>query len=122
MRHKAETWSKWRGLVSEQRDSGKSVAAFCRERGLPVSQMFAWKRRLRVTAAAGRSSSVEWEPGAPKFVALEVVPTIEAQCPLSVTPGRAIEVRLERGRSLMVEPGFDASHLRALLAVLEAEA
>jgi hypothetical protein len=34
----------------------------------------------------------------------------------------AIEVRLSKGRSVLVEPGFDASHLRALLAVLEREA
>jgi len=34
----------------------------------------------------------------------------------------AIEIRLNKGRSLFVEPGFDASHLRALLALLEAEA
>jgi hypothetical protein len=34
----------------------------------------------------------------------------------------AIEVRLARGRSLMVVPGFDADHLRALLAVLESGA
>jgi hypothetical protein len=34
----------------------------------------------------------------------------------------AIEVRLNKGRSLLVEPGFDASHLRALLTVLETEA
>jgi len=34
----------------------------------------------------------------------------------------AIEVRLSKGRSLLVGPGFDASHLRALLAVLETEA
>jgi hypothetical protein len=32
----------------------------------------------------------------------------------------AIEVRLHCGRSLMVEPGFDADHLHQLLAVLEA--
>jgi len=31
----------------------------------------------------------------------------------------AIEIRLREGCSLVVEPGFDASHLRALLAVLE---
>jgi hypothetical protein len=31
----------------------------------------------------------------------------------------AIEIRLRAGRSLVVEPGFDASHLRALLSVLE---
>jgi hypothetical protein len=34
----------------------------------------------------------------------------------------AIEIRLSKGRSLFVEPGFDASHLRALLAVLGTEA
>lgn len=123
MSHKAETWSKWRGLVAEQQDSGKSMAGFCRERGVPVSQMFAWKRRLRDSAAAERSSSAGWASGTPKFVALEVVPPpIEAQCSSSVKCGLAIEVRLERGRSLMVEPGFDASHLRALLSVLEGEA
>ena len=37
-------------------------------------------------------------------------------------PGRAIEVRLNAGRSIVVEPGFDAGHLRALLAVLESRA
>jgi hypothetical protein len=30
-----------------------------------------------------------------------------------------IEVRLRGGYSLLIEPGFDAGHLRALLAVLE---
>lgn len=108
MRHKAETWSRWRSLVTEQRDSGRSVAAFCRERGLPVSQMFAWKRRLREAETA-------------QFVEIDVKPCSE---PLHVAPARsaAIEVRLAGGRSLVVEPGFDAKHLRALLSVLEAEA
>lgn len=108
MRHKAETWSKWRDLVTEQRDSGKSVAAFCRERGVPVSQMFAWKRRLREAETA-------------QFVAIDVKQCSE---PAHVGPVHsvAIEVRLAGGRSLVVEPGFDVHHLRALLAVLEAEA
>ena len=34
--------------------------------------------------------------------------------------GRAIEIRLGGGRSILVEPGFDAAHLGAVLAVLEA--
>ena len=94
--------------MTEQRDSSKSVAAFCGERGLPVSQMFAWKRRLREAETA-------------QFVEVGVKPCSE---PLHVAPVRraGIEVRLARGRSLVVEPGFDAHHLRALLAVLEAEA
>jgi len=79
------------------------VAAFCRERGLCAPYFFAWKKRL--SQAAGE-----------KFVAVHVV---EAGEPAA---SRAIEVRLCGGRSMLVEPGFDAAHLRAVLAVLEARA
>ena len=120
---KAEAWAKWRGLVAEQWQSGQGVATFCRERGLRSGQFFAWKKRLR-------------EAETPKFVAVEVGPVAETKRPAPEPPGTglcpwsgalvmhdgAIEVRLMRGRSLVVEPGFDAHHLRALLAVLEAEA
>jgi transposase-like protein len=106
---KAEAWAKWRGLVAEQSQSGQSVSGFCSERGLRSGQLFAWKKRLREAEAA-------------KFVAVEVAPVRETKCPAAVVHSEAIEVRLGRGRSLMVEPGFDAHHLRALLSVLEAEA
>ena len=103
----AEVWAKWRGLVSEQTQSGQSGATFCRERGLPVWQFYDWKKRL-----------VEGEVA--KFVSVEVKPA-EFGVSSSVAGDKAIEIRLRRGRSLVVEPGFDASHLRALLAVLESE-
>lgn len=32
--HKAEAWTKWRGLVAKQNQSGQNLAAFCRELGL----------------------------------------------------------------------------------------
>ena len=108
-RRKVEAWAKWRGLVSEQMESGLGVAAFCRERGLKSGQFFAWKKRLREAEAA-------------KFVAVEVAPDAETRKPAPVMRGGALEVRLGRGRSIVVEPGFDAHHLRALLLVLEAEA
>lgn len=104
---RAEAWAKWRALVGEQEQSGRSVAAFCRERGLRSGRFFAWKKRLRDREAA-------------KFVAVEVTPVAEAGKPALGVPGGAIEVRLAGGRSLVVEPGFDAHHLRALLLVLEA--
>jgi len=111
MRQRAEAWSRWGGLVTEQRDSGQSVAAFCRERGLPVSQMFAWTRRLRgAEAVQAQFVEVAVKPSAPPL--LRVAPLRSA----------AIEVCLARGRSLVLEPGFDAHHLRALLSVLESEA
>jgi transposase-like protein len=104
----AEAATRWRGLVSEQVESGKSVAAFCRERGVPASQLFSWKKRFRQAESA-------------KFIEAAVVPAME-NTPLAATRGRTIEVRLRGDRTLIIEPGFDARHLRALLTVLESEA
>ena len=100
MRKRPEVWAKWRGLVSEQKRSGQSVAAFCREHGVCAPQLFAWKKRLGQAAAQG-------------FVSVQVTEDPPA------TAGPAIEVRLSGGRSVIVEPGFDAVHLRAVLDVLE---
>ena len=97
---------KWRGLVSEHGRSGQTVAAFCRERGLCAPQFFAWKKRLRQAAAA-------------QFVEVQLVGTRDPG-PMAAAHSRAIELRLGDGRSVLVEPGFDADHLRALLAALEA--
>ena len=74
---------------------------------LRVWRFYDWKKRL-----------VEGEVA--KFVSVEVKPA-ELAVSSSVPGDKAIEIRLRRGRSLVVEPGFDASHLRALLAVLESE-
>lgn len=101
-----EEWTKWRGLVSEQIASGQSVAAFCRDRGLRDGQFYDWKKRVS-------------EAEAVKFVSVKVAP---GEGPAAVAAVKSIEIRLRRGRSLVVEPGFDAQHLRALLSVLEPEA
>jgi hypothetical protein len=109
MRHgSTEVWTKWRELVSEQSQSGQSVAAFCGERGLRAWQLYEWKKRLR-------------ESEATKFVEVQIAPPEEPMRPV-VARSSAIEIRLREGRSLVVEPGFEAGHLRALLAVLESEA
>ena len=96
-------WTKWRELVTEQADSGQGVAAFCRDRGLTASQFFAWRKRLR-QAAAG-------------FLEVQVLRT-PAQA--SVVNSRAIEICLSEGRRILVEPGFEPNHLRAVVAALEA--
>ena len=83
------------------------MAEFCRERGLATSQLFAWKRKVREADAA-------------QFVSVEVASVAETKRPAPVMHSGAIEVRLGGGRSLVVEPGFDAHHRRALLSALEA--
>jgi hypothetical protein len=95
-------------LLCEQGESGQSVAAFCRDRGLRGSMFYKWKKR------------VEENDGA-QFIEVKVAACREAVRAVPAN-SRAIEVRLNKGLKLVVEPGFDANHLRALLSVLEGEA
>jgi hypothetical protein len=97
---------KWQSLISEQEESGQSVAAFCRARELHESQFHYWKKRLR-------------EAARPEFVEVQVAKPHLSSRHFRSGMGSAIEVRLSNGRSLIVAPEFDASHLRALLAVVE---
>ena len=102
---RSELWAKWRGLIAEQSQSGQTVKAFCHDRGLRDSLFYDWKKRIREGEAA-------------KFVEVKVKASSERRKP---APERypAIEVRLNKGRSVLVEPEFDASHLRALPAKKE---
>src|SRR6202790_469825 len=95
-------WTKWRRLISEQMRSGKSVAAFCRERKLCAPHFYWWKKRLRENTTA-------------RFVEVQV-----ARAPSILQGASRIEVRLQNGRSTMVGRGFDPEHVRGLLAVVEA--
>src|SRR5579885_635574 len=69
------------------------------------------EERLRETAPAKPA-------GVGRFVEVNVAAEPEPSTP---TDAR-VEIRLHNGRSLAVGPGFDAGHLQALLAVVEAAA
>jgi transposase-like protein len=98
---------KWRNLIAEQKESGQSAAAFCRTRGVREALFYYWKKQLQEAAR--------------QFVELQVAKPDLSQRHSGVVLGSTIEVRLSNGRSLMVAPEFNASHLRALLVVLESE-
>jgi hypothetical protein len=88
-------------LVEEFLSSGTKRSEFCRRKNLRLGTL---NRHLsRRTEKA--------QPG-PRLVAVE----------LESSPGQkanAIEVVLARGRRVEVRPGFDASTLQAVIAVLE---
>ena len=109
----------WAQLIEEQQRSGQSVAAWCRERGLWAPSLFAWKRRL--AEATGEPAAEEARGPAAGFVEVRVADGEGPARPAAAATGAPIEVRLANGRGLLVAPGFDPGHLRALLAVLEAE-
>jgi hypothetical protein len=99
---------KWQRLFSEQEESGESVAGFCRARGVREALFYYWKKRLR-------------EAAVPQFVEVQVAkPQLGPKHSRSALES-TIEVRLRNGRSLIVPPEFEASHLRALLAVVESK-
>jgi len=103
-----EKLGKWRSLIAEQKESGQSAAAFCRTRGVREALYYYWKKQLQEVAQR-------------QFVEVQVAKPDLSQRHSGVAQGTTIEVRLSNGRSLMVAPEFNASHLRALLAVLESE-
>ncbi len=96
-----QAWAKWRKLVAGQARSGETVAAFCRRRGLCEPHFYWWKKRLGEAIGT-------------KFVEVKLAP------PAPIAPWAAgdprLEVRLANGQSPWVGPGFDAKHVRSLLA------
>ena len=107
-----KVWAKWGKLVCEQVRSGQSVAAFCRERRLCAPHFLAWKKRLRQAVTPRQPRGGE----AAQFVEVKLVAAA------STAGDSRMEGRLQNGRSLLVGAGFDAQHLRALLAVVESGA
>jgi transposase-like protein len=87
----------WRRWIAHWQTSGLSVAAFCARHDLAIASFYAWRRTLqrRDAPAAG-------------FVPVRLV----------ADAASALEVVLADGRIVRVAPGFDATTLRQLLAVL----
>jgi hypothetical protein len=100
-RRTKKAWAKWRKLIAEQTRSGQTVTAFCRERDLCRPYFFVWKKRLG-------------ENPATRFLEVQLREDVP-----SATRDTCVEIRLANGRSLVVGRGFDAEHVRALLALVE---
>ena len=78
--------------------------AFCRQREISQWQFYAWRKRLR-------------QAGAQSFLAVQLA---GGTAPTAALRTGAIEIRLAGELRVLVEPGFDAEHLRAVVAALEA--
>ena len=88
----------WRRILSEQQASGRKVAVFCRERGIPGWKFCYWRKVMTVGAAGG-------------FVQMQV----------RTSPEAATHVWVEVGRwRIFVMPGFDAATLRQAVEALSA--
>lgn len=95
----------WRERIAEQGLSGRTVAVFCRERGLKEWAFYEWKRRLRGSVGGKKRS---------RFIAVKKSgPVLEKRLRVELPNG----VRIELGGGLESEEvrGF----LRELCGVSE---
>jgi transposase len=104
---------RWRTLLSEQRRSGLTIAAFCLDRQLAVSAFHYWKRELRTRDAERRSM----RPAA------RFLPVVVADAPTASPTHSAslLELALPGGEVLRVPAGFDSTTLARVLTVLRGE-
>ena len=101
-RPSAERGRYWRELLTRQRRSGLSVAAFCRQHDVSPVSLYGWRRRL----ASGMS-------GKPKEVSFVPLPLAQA------VPPRVTEfsLQLPNGVQVTVPGDFDEAALGRLLQV-----
>lgn len=102
-RGRADREQFWRDLIARQKPSGQSIQEFCHSEGVSSPAFYSWRKRLR--SANGKPRS--------QFLPVQVL-TEAAES----APGR-IEIVLDGGKRVRVEPGFDEQSLRSVLAVLE---
>ena len=113
MRRSEATWAKWKALIEEQAASGLPATRFCRERGIPISTMFVWKRKLR--DAGGAAGGASAGASAPAF--LEAI--VRRGVPARAEADGGVTIELSCGRRVRVSPGFDRGVLLEVLGVLE---
>jgi len=89
-------------LVRDFEQSGLSRRAFCTARGVGLHTLDYYRHRDRVRRQVG---------GTEQLVPVELIDRTPAV--------GGLRVELANGRRIVVEAGFDASHLKRLLAVLE---
>lgn len=94
---------RWRRRLSDWQQSGVTGREFCRQHVLSEASFYAWRREIARRDQQQHSA----KRAAPAFV------------PVRVVGGEPVEVVVRSGQTVRVGAGFDAAHLRAVVAALE---
>ena len=122
----------WRAKLKTWLASGLNIRAFCRKHRLTEPSFYAWRREL----AARDGTAIPMPVVPPKRVVPPKPAVTNRRTPtrscaagpaprprfvaLRVVPDAPLELVLRTGHVLRVPPGYDASHLRAVVAALAA--
>ena len=97
----AERREHWREVIGEQRQSGLTIRAYCRQHQVPEHSFYMWRKTLRQEAEPVRFA------------------LIETAIPAAPAP---LELILGSGHILRIGPGVDAATLRTVFGALSAQA
>ena len=86
----------WQERIADQKQSGQTIRAFCKERGVSAAQFYYWRQRLTQAAGPVKFALVEGRPG--------------SAC------GSGIEIELTTGERLRL--AAEVTTLRVVLGVL----
>ena len=109
----------WQGMMRQQKNSGLSISAFCREHEVAEGSFFYWRRKLTNGQSQKRAAGEDEETrrssrrnnAVAKFIPVEI-PTANR------TAGASCEVVLPDGCRIIVPTHCDAEWLGKLLVVL----
>jgi Transposase len=90
----------WAKTIAEQEESGLSVPAFCREKGVCAGSFYHWRRRLRTVDEPVRFAQIETKPARDCAAPLELI--------------------FAGGERLCISRGVDAATLQLVLTALRA--
>jgi hypothetical protein len=95
-----ERVSYWRNVFEQQKASGLSTVAFCRERNIKLAQLYRWCRRFREEDSASAGGFVEL---------VEV----------SAQAHSGVRIRLDGRIIIDLERGFDPVTLRLVIETVQ---
>ena len=111
----ADRQEQWRAIIDQQRQSGMSVSVFCRERSIPPSSLFAWRRKL---GARGKARPVVQPDGDAGFAASFTRVKLVQETAAIVPAECGLELRLPGDCRVVVRRGFDRDLLIELMRTL----
>jgi len=84
----------WQRTIGAWKESGLSVLEFCRQRKLPKSRFYSWRKRLGLTTDTDASVRVHGESKKP---AVKFLPIHIQEAPPATVPCKPIEIFLANG-------------------------